>query len=207
MKKTVLTFVFICSFSLISIAQQKKGDIEFDINVGLNRSTVSNSKGSADTKLGVNIGFATDYYFSNRWSFKGKLIYDQKGWNKGFINDLSTGNRYKSIINLNYLTLPVLANWHFGGKRNWYLDFGPYVGFLINANENTYNTNLKSCFNTTDFGLSLGIGVKIPVSKKLKISLEYEEQSGFLEIFKENYDYILTNNRGSLNLGINFLMK
>lgn len=203
MKKSLLVIVVL--FSTV-INAQKKGTVEFGANLGYNSSTVSTDDDSADSGDGVNLGFSADYYFSDRWSIKSKLIYDQKGWNRGFIEDINTGIQYKTNFNLNYLTIPVMANWHFGRKRNWYLNFGPYVGFLLSAEETRFGTDTKKAFNTTDFGLDLGIGVKIPVSDKLKIHIEYDAQSGLSEVFKESNEAI-TNSRWSLNFGVNFLMK
>lgn len=96
-----------------------------------------------------------------------------------------------------------MANWHFGRTRNWYLDFGPYVGFLLNAKEDEYNTDLKSAFNSTDGGLALGIGVKIPISRTAKFFIEYDGQSGITNVFSDS-DVTTRTLRGSINLGINF---
>lgn len=192
-------------FSTLTTAQ-KKGDIELGFNIGYNTSTVASSQDNADSGSGVNVGIAADYYFSDRWSIKGKLIYDQKGWDNGFLEDLDTGNFYKTDYNVNYLTVPVMANWHFAKKRNWYLNFGPYVGFLLSAEETKFGFDVKNGFNSTDFGLAVGIGVKIPVSDKLKISLEYEGQSGVSNIFKES-NTTVTNSRSSINVGVNFVLK
>ena len=136
---------------------------------------------------------------------KGKIIYDQKGWDNGL---LYVGvNRYNTNYNLNYLTIPVMANWHFGKKKNWNLNFGPYAGFLLSAEETAYNTNVKEFFNTNDFGLNIGIGVKFPLSNKLKLNIEYEAQSGFSDVFKDNNNKRIIGTRGALNVGLNFLMK
>ncbi|WP_309641326.1 porin family protein [Flavobacterium sp.] len=211
MKRILTITLFTFCFSALTFAQ-KKGDTEFGFNVGFNGSTVSNVDGSSKIGNGINLGFAADYYFSNRWSIKGKLIYDQKGWNDGYIEFFNEfdpsipGNTYKTDFNLNYLTIPVMANWHFGRKKNWYLNFGPYIGFLMSANETRFDTDLKDGFNTTDFGLSVGIGVKIPVSDKLKISLEYDEQDGLSDVFKSSGKTV-TNSRFSLNVGVNFILK
>lgn len=206
----VFLFSFLISFSTYA---QTKGIVEYGANIGYNSSTVSNSDGSADRGIGINIGVAIDYYFSKRWSIKGKLIYDQKGWDKGFIefygfdpNSEGPSGSYSTNYDLNYLTIPVMANWHFGRTKNWYFNFGPYVGFLMSAKETRFGTDVKEAFNTTDFGLALGIGVKIPVSDKLKISLEYDGQSGFSNVFKDSNESI-TNSRSSFNVGVNFLMK
>lgn len=204
MKKLVVTMVMVFGCASVVLAQGK-GDVEFGLNVGYNSSSVYSSGDSSDTGSGFNVGAAADYYFSDRWSIKGKMIYDQKGWNNGFI-EFENGT-FTTNYNLDYLTVPVMANWHFGSKRNWYLNFGPYAGFLLSANETRFDTDVKEAFNTTDFGLALGIGVKIPVSDKVKIALEYDGQSGFSDIFKNNNGESLKNSRGSLNVGINFMMK
>jgi opacity protein-like surface antigen len=205
MKKVLFIAVFVLGLNTVLFAQ-KKGDVEFGFNVGFNNSTVSNSDVSADTAYGLNVGGSVDYYFSDRWSIKGKLIYDQKGWDNGFIED-SSGSSFATDYNINYLTVPVMANWHFGSKRNWFLEFGPYMGFLLNAEEVRFGTDVTDSFNSTDFGLALGIGVKIPLSDKLKLFFEYEGQGGMADIFKQNEFARVTNSRSSLNIGLNFMLK
>lgn len=201
-----MTAILALGFASISSAQGK-GDVEFGVNIGFNSSTVvvSNSIFQPDNGQGLNIGLAADYFFSDRWSIKGKLTYDQKGWDNGSFED--ENGFYTTDYNLNYLTVPVMANWHFGSKRNWYLNFGPYVGFLMSAKETTGDVDVKEAFNSTDFGLALGIGVKIPVSDKLKISIEYDGQGGFSDVFKDSDGYRIQNSRNSFNVGINFMMK
>ncbi len=204
MKKLFLAILLALGFVSVTSAQQK-GDVEFGVNAGFNYSTVTTSYFQADTGFGFNFGVSADYYFSDRWSLKTKVIYDQKGWNNGFYED-ETGF-YPADYNLNYVTVPVMANWHFGGKRNWYLNFGPYAGFLMSAKENSNDTDVKDAFNSTDFGIAYGIGVKVPVSDKLKLFFEFEGQGGLTDIFKENEDAAVTNGRGSFNVGLNFLLK
>ena len=205
MRKLIIATLLVGGFSTATFAQGK-GAVEYGFNAGYNISTVVSSEDNADSGNGFNVGFAADFYFSDRWSIKGKLIYDQKGWDNDVITDLDTGNTYDTNYNLNYLTVPVMANWHFGKKRNWYLDFGPYVGFLMSAEDTRFGADVKEYFNSTDFGLSYGIGVKIPLNNKVKLSLEYEEQTGFSNVFK-NATYNVTNSRSSFNVGLNFLMK
>lgn len=205
MKKELLMAVFVLGLNTVLFAQ-KKGDVEFGFNVGFNNSTVSNSDVSAETAYGFNLGGSVDYYFSDRWSIKGKLIYDQKGWDNGFFQD-NSGSSFTTDYNVNYLTVPVMANWHFGSKRNWFLEFGPYMGFLLNAEEVRFGTDVTDGFSSTDFGLALGIGVKIPLSDKLKLFFEYEGQGGMADIFKVNEFSRVTNSRSSLNIGLNFMLK
>jgi len=204
MKKITLAIIVLLGFSL-TVSAQKKGDVEFGLNIGYNSSTVSDSYDAADSGVGYNFGGSLDYYISNSWSIKGKLIYDQKGWDNGYIEDNS--GSYITDFNLNYVTVPVMASWHFGNTRNWYLEVGPYFGFLLNAEETRFGTDVSDGFNENDMGLAYGIGVKIPLNNKLKLFLEYEGQSGFNDIFQENDYDAVTNSRSSFNIGLNFLMK
>ena len=198
----LISFVFVST-----TFAQKKGDVEMGFNLGYNSATVSTNNQNSNASVGVNLGFSSDYYFNNRWSIKGKLIYDQKGWTNGFIQDINTRIKYRTNFNLNYLTIPIMANWHFGRTKDWYLHFGFYTGFLLNVKETAYNTDVKDGFNSTDFGLVLGVGYKFSVSDKLKLIIEYDGQSGLKDVFKLNSGSMITNSRGSLNVGFNFLLK
>lgn len=211
MKNVCMLALFAFGF-VTTVSAQTKGDVEFGINVGLNASTIITSDDyyyyDINAIAGFNAAFAADYYFSDRWSIKGKLIYDQKGWEEPYtdFNDMDPVITAKDIkIRLNYLSVPIMANWHFGKKRNWYLDFGPYAGFLTNA---TFDgEDVENGINKTDFGIALGIGVKIPVSNKLKINIEYEVLDGFTDVFDGNETSRFVNVRGALNVGVNFMLK
>lgn len=211
MTKQCFIILIILSLPLFAVAQNTNGVIEFGFNSGVNLSKVSDSRSNSELAVGFNIGTSVDYFFSNRWSLKFKLVYDQKGWDNGFVLDPTTDPMLPTYVetdfNLDYLTFPIMANWHFGKKRNWYLNFGPYAGFLVGAQETRFDSNLKEDFSPTDFGISVGIGVKIPLSKGLKISFEYEGQEGVTNIFKYRSGSTYTNSRSSFNVGIIFKSK
>jgi hypothetical protein len=208
MKKIFTALLIFTGFYTASFAQ-KINKVEFGANVGYNGSyiqqtgTISNSDGVS----GFNLGVSAEYYFSDRWSIKGKVIYDQKGWGNGFL-DFPDGTTLEGVnFQLNYITVPVMANWHFGRTRNWYLHFGPYAGFLTSAKENSTGTDVKAAFNSTDFGLDLGIGIKIPVSDNTKIFFEYDGQGGVSNVFNSGGGPTFQNTRESINIGVLFSMK
>ena len=89
------------------------------------------------------------------------------------------------------------------------MHFGPYVGILLNASETALNTDLKPYLNTADFGLALGIGVKIPLTDKLKLFIEDDGQAGVLNILNSNPNNsgTATNTRTALNIGVLFSVK
>jgi len=203
MKKIFTTLFILLGFYGIASAQVKeKGDTEFGIEAGLNTSYVSDgySGQNTDATSGFNAGVSGDFYFSNRWSLKIKALYEQKGWGNGYITD-DNGNEIDGVdFKLNYITIPVLANWHFGVQRNWYLDFGPYVGILTSANAGGFD--VKDSFNTTDIGFRIDLGFKFPISNRAKFFVEIGGQGGGTNIFKDGTS--VQNETSSLNVGVNF---
>lgn len=212
MKKILITFSILFG-AVVAGNAQTAGNFELGVNTGLNIAYVSvgGSGLTSNPVLGFNAGFSGDYYFSDTWSLKVKAIYDQKGWGNGFLEETVNGNTttYNGLnYKLNYVTVPVMANWHFGRTRNWYLNFGAYAGFLMNASvtgdPNQDGRDVKSYFNSTDFGLALGIGVNFPLSDKVKLFIEDDGQGGVTNIFKSNDGSRLQSVRSSLNIGLHF---
>jgi len=172
-----------------------KGFMEYGVSIGLGASNCSKQQ-NGDYGV-LNAYLSAERYFSNRWGLKVDLTYDRKGWN-GLYN-----NEYK--FKLNYLTIPVMANWHFGRTRKWYLGFGPYIGFLLNHNMQ------EEDFNSIDGGLAFGIGVKLPINPRVKFFIEMDGQDGFANVISKNERPIYSSgvsssniSRVSLNIGINF---
>lgn len=196
----ILTVVSMPGFS------QGKGDFEFGANIGYNISSLSNTTGAYSGGAGFNIGLSSYYYLSSSWSLEGKLIYDQKGWNNGAVVD-DLGNTVRSNFNLNYLTIPVMANYYFGEEenKNWFIEFGPYVGFLLSANENRFDSDVKDFFVQNDYGISVGGGVKIALTKQLKLFFEVEGQTGIAFVFDDGSS--MRNNRTGFNTGVIYSLK
>jgi Outer membrane protein beta-barrel domain len=202
--KKLLTLLLIAGFGMTSQAQEKNS-LELGLHVGYNLATVSTSnQTNSDYRNGFNVTAVGDYFFSDRWSIKAKIGYDQKGWDTGYLTNLDNGQSFTTDYRINYLTIPVMANWHFGKKRNWYLNFGPYFGILLNASETRFNTDLKNFIHKRDIGIDLGIGVKLPVANKIKVLLELDGQSGLTDLFKQNQGYQIRSNRSSFNAGLLF---
>jgi len=206
MKKIILTLLAVSG--IYTVQAQNKGNVEFGLGTGLNLSTVSSSDfyGNPDTNVSYNFNGSAEYYFSESWGIKAMVMYDRKGWDDAFITDVESGYSTRTNINMDYITIPVMANWHFGRKNNWYLNFGPYVGFLMSAKDTELDIDLKDAHNTTDAGLAFGIGVKIPLNNYMKLFIEYQEQAGVIDIFKSNDVDPVLNSRSAFNIGINFML-
>nr|WP_321228101.1 porin family protein [uncultured Psychroserpens sp.] len=205
--KKLLTIILFASLGMFNLnAQSDKGDIELGLGIGFNYSNVvvgSDAEDATDSKTGLNVAAVGEYYFSDRWGIKAKLIYDQKGWGNGFFEN--ENGVFTTDYNINYLTIPVMANWHFGSTRKWYLNFGPYLGLLLNAETANGGIDVKEGISSTDFGIAYGIGYKFDVADNTKLYIEWDGQAGFSDVFEEsNSNSSVRNGRGSFNVGVLF---
>ena len=124
--KKQLCITALAIFGILTSNAQDSGDYELGVGLGLNLANVSTIDGqnNASSRTSFNAGVSGEYYFSDRWGLKAKLTYDSKGWSDGFVEDLESNNKVTTDFKLNYITLPIMANWHFGSNRNWYLGDG-----------------------------------------------------------------------------------
>lgn len=190
---------------------QQKGDVEASVNFGLNFSNITDIDYygfgyQTNTRMSYNIGASAEYYFSNNWGIKAKLIYDRKGWADDIFYFEDTDEEFITDYALNYVTIPIMANFHFGRQRDWYVNFGPYLGFLTSAEAVDPNVDVSDFINNEDFGFAYGIGYKFLLNKNLKMFFEFEGQSGINDIFEDDLSGRVLNNRFSLNTGLLFLL-
>ena len=202
--KKLLLIAMIAFSGILTVNAQKTSGFELGGSLGLNYSVVAESDGqnSTDGFTSFNLAASGEYYFSDRWGLKAKLILDNKGWGNGFITDIN--GTTTTDFKLSYLTVPVMANWHFGSTRKWYLHFGLYAGFLLNAEAQATGQDVSDGIQSVDIGLAAGIGYKFPVSENANMFIEYDGQGGFTDLFKDNLGTTVTNSRSSFNIGVLF---
>lgn len=187
---------------------QEKGDVELGLGIGDNSAEINlTTKAYYNPKIdfisGPNYAFSAEYYFSDRWGIKGKLIYDKKGWTytEAYEDDALGPQLRSGEVRVNYITVPVMMNWHFGGNRGWYLNFGPYLGFLTSADDKVFEGGFKNEYRKIDGGLSFGAGYKFRINNTFKFFVEAEFQSGMPGVYKTAYNYNGNTFRGSFNIG------
>ena len=199
MKKTILFFALTLLTLTTTRAQSDKGDMTIEPRIGVNFSTYA-SDADFDTRISFAGGAVFEYYFNDRWSLRSGLLYDPKGSEDDFDN----------IDKLNYLTLPINANWHFGRKRNWYLNFGPGIAFLLSAETELADggtVDIKSLVPSTDFGLTLGIGHKFDIGENIQLVIDYQGFAGFVNLDETGVLPVdIRNGRDSFNVGVNIAL-
>jgi len=100
------------------------------------------------------------------------LLYQKMGTNDVdfsiFTNEYSERTKY--------ITAPLTVNYHFGTKRNWYVNYGIAIGFLTNAEANYNDGNgfidINDLANSTQCGINGGIGYKFKISPKFLMVVE-----------------------------------
>lgn len=180
--------------------KREKGTIEVVPHIGYSNFYYSNDDGdSSESLTSVNFGVDGDYYFNNRWSLRSGLLFQTMG------TEIVAPSMITGIEKLNYLNVPVNANWHFGSTRKWNLNFGLTPSFLLSA-KGDYNgigeVDLKDAANSFQLGLTFGIGYKIEVSDKFSILIDYQGFAGLTNANKKMEDVQdLTNNGSNFNVG------
>lgn len=195
MKKILFLITFV-SF-LANAQMREKGNFEITPHLGFSDFYFSNESNESSGSLNsANYGILADYFFNNRWSIRSGLLYEPMG-----ASDSS------ATFKLNYLNIPVNADWHFGSTRKWNLNFGLSPSFLMSAK--LRGENIKENTNSFQLGLNLGIGYKLEVSEKFSVLFDYQLFSSFTDTFK-NSDPVfsgITNVGSNFNIGGVFLIK
>ncbi|MFN8273620.1 MAG: porin family protein [Flavobacteriaceae bacterium] len=199
MKKYFCIGLLLCS--LMGFSQNIKGTFEITPVIGVaNSNYQSSQKTNTDPVTTVSFGSYADYYFNDSWSARSGLLYQTMG------TQYRSGNFYTE--KLNYLTVPMDINWHFGAMRNWNLNVGFCLGFLSSATSN--GEDVKKFINTTQYGLNYGIGYTFHINDHFGLLLDFQGMSGLSNVLKSSRNNIsqptATNLYNSINVGGVFVL-
>ena len=134
------------------------------------------------------------------YKYKDRTYTDQYG---------NTDGPYKTKINLDYITVPVLFKASIGNKINGFVNAGPSFNFLLQSKwtsempERTFKQLTTTQYNTFNLGLTTGLGVAIPLKETIALSFEVRNNLGLTNINKnDDSDYAIKTNSTSLLVGI-----
>ncbi|HEX9902341.1 MAG TPA: porin family protein [Acidobacteriota bacterium] len=118
-------------------------------------------------KLGIGLGGFLSYRLTPSFSLMGQVLFVQKGYRYTETNSYGT---YKSRLTLNYLELPILAQYTFGADTFRYHAFaGPDFGFKMGGKYSYEYDGMSgedsdmSHFKGMDLGLKFGAGLDYPI--------------------------------------------
>lgn len=126
--------------------------------------------------FGGAVGFTLKYNISDRLALKTSFGYE-------------TGKPgpHEQVKYLNYLTIPILFQVKFGMKPMFFINLGPYFSYLLPSR--TYGWHYKEF----DAGVSMGVGVGIPLSSKVDMTFEIRNNVGFVNIQSGSTFWYLSN--------------
>lgn len=114
-----------------------------------------------NARFGFNVGLYAQLFSSEVFAIQPELLYSTKGTRTTYDNILMGQGDAK--FNLNYLEVPVLAVLKLGTVAE--LHFGPYWGYLLNANididgdTDSFDELDRDNFTSWDYGLAGGLGL------------------------------------------------
>lgn len=204
MKKSLLIFTILTSF--FAFSQSSK--IKFGFQAGLNYSNYRGytvpaaysqvyNESPAFAYLG---GINFEYQMKEKLSLKIELNYErksQKAANNIYIrqnfDDPMIEYNFTSKRHYDYLIVPILLKYNFTNKDSFYLNSGPFIGFLLQS-KFTNDLNVSGFGSSdvvttknnkkTDFGWSFGLGRNFDLKNKKTINLEIRENLGLTNTSK-----------------------
>jgi hypothetical protein len=140
-----------------------------------------------DPTFGFSGGFSFQYNIDKRIALRTNLTYERKGGinRNNFYYDVNLIKNSSINFNFDYLTLPILVRFSFGKRVKYFINTGPYFGYLLSQtfvtkgdNFNTFTNDYTAATNKFDVGISFGTGIQYPIKEKIYLSSEIRGNLG-----------------------------
>jgi len=166
MKKIIVTsIILLCSMAMV-IAQKSSGKNTSDLTVGafvgLNIPQLTGGSGNPlsenwKSRQGDAFGFTVNWYTGTHFAWRADILYSSEGGQRNGMQALAgssfnpqvpAGTYFYATYNnesvLNYLEIPIMAKYFISLSKSsrLYLDFGPYIGFMLNAKQITSGSSI-----------------------------------------------------------------
>jgi hypothetical protein len=206
MKKLFVTVFIIACLTATITAQTSSNqpDSKFTLGVfgGLNVPKLTDNSNNEissgySSRLGPAFGFTSSYSLCSNFALRVDALYSSEGGKRNGMQAVDATNFnpsvpagtyfYANFDNesiLNYIEIPVMAKYHVSicKSSKFYIDFGPYYGYLLNAKQKTSGssaiyedgagtvsvvpvaqsfdakTNVTSSIKRNNFGITGGVG-------------------------------------------------
>ncbi|PKG43034.1 porin family protein [Psychroflexus sp. MES1-P1E] len=178
MKKLLIISILLVS---LNVQLQAQDQISFGVKAGVNFAYATGDASDSGSQLGYDegrtafhAGLVSELELTEKFSIQPELLYSQVGAAYLFDNRSFDGIRVESDLNLDYLSLPILAKYYvFKGLS---LELGPQFSYILNSEiENQIlssgfistetiivsDFNIKDDINRFEFGLALGTSYEL----------------------------------------------
>lgn len=161
----LLSTIALFTITFTNAQKSGKGDVELIPFVSLQVASLSDTFFYTSSRISGTFGVRTDYYLNDRWSLRSGIQYDKFG----SIEDDTFIFTSKKLF-IDYLSIPVNANWHFGSTRKWNLNFGLTPSFLVNVSPKQD----EDLINSFLLSISYGIGYKFEINRCINILFDVQ---------------------------------
>jgi len=186
MKKHALALFVLCITAACTKAQQMTAGVKG----GLNIADVTNFDG--DNRLSGHVGLFLHGSLSAQWGIQPELLYSGQGQQYTFLG-------HDHTLALNYLQVPLMFQYF--PVHQFFLEFGPYLGFLLSARDKSDGDHVEVDGSYKKVEAGLGLGAGFWVNRQLGFYARYN--IGLSDITKnDNRDYY--NRVGQIGLAIKF---
>lgn len=152
--------LLLTTVTLTSFAQSSSSKFTLGIFGGLNIPRLSgggNNELSRDytSRAGEAFGFTSSLDLGSNFSLRADLLYSSEGGKRNGLQAFSAASfnpqypgkylyaNYNNESILNYLELPILLKYSIPvNSSSFYIDFGPYIGYLLNATQKTSGSSV-----------------------------------------------------------------
>ena len=228
-KKLFLIVFFFLNGILLS--QEK---ISLGLNTGITYSDFRGNTFFNDYKYGFDFlfGVSVDYKIKDRLFISSDLNYERKSANKFYeINNtvgLSGGTivivgipfgenppdkpEFKFQTKFEYVSIPILLKYFISENNDFYINAGPYIGYLLNTKNvddgKESDLDFNNDFDKIDLGFSVGIGYNLELNQTNYLNFELRNNLGLTNINSNNNSLFNSTKTNSLNLilGWNFYL-
>ncbi|MBX3164766.1 MAG: PorT family protein [Bacteroidetes bacterium] len=105
-----------------------------------------------DYRKGISTGLTYEYLFKKNFLVGTDLIYNQRGFTNDLVLTNNTGNptgeRYISIYNYDYLSLPIKTGFNIGNKFYGFMNIGVILSLLVHAKTIVPTINIPASVTT-----------------------------------------------------------
>jgi hypothetical protein len=220
--------LFAAALSCAIVSSTQAGTMIVGLHAG---SSIPNLRDNGDNDLSSGyssrvapfFGAFAEKSYSPAFSLRAELNYAAQGGKREGMQPLQDTSQFpvppgttlyanfKTVAKLDYLEIPILARYHFGGVPGLFVNGGPYAGILLSAktetsgssqvfldpqgqnpaDPNTYpfdaTTDNKSDLNTFNWGVQAGAGYTHAIGSGTA-SLEVRGGLGLMNIQKDSAD-------------------
>lgn len=190
-----ITLIFLLLFSANAQKKYWEYGIQSGANINSGRGTAI-IKDKVDHLWGVAIGGHLKLNLSPDFGIKAMVQFDENGYayrNLVFADNIGAAiGSSDLLIRLHYINIPVYAEFNSQGKIQFTGGAGIFMGLLVSSNAVTKvkvapgnnNTAKVSYIKSSNFGVTAGAGIKIPLNKKMKMYFDLRDNLGLSNINK-----------------------